>query len=103
MSVSDEGLELDQPCRCIVGGTDRLGEEKFDRLAGAPCDVLEGRQRRSRASGLDQINRRCGDVTLPQLREAESGFGASLLDRTGAKVDAGKPSAFGRVSRNWCV
>ena len=82
----------------LVGRAARIREEVLDGLAGAPRDVLERRQRRTRAAGLDQVDRGCGDVTLAELSEAQTGFHSSLLDGPQLEVYARQSPAPGWMS-----
>src|SRR5207248_9705943 len=93
--VRHQGFEIDQRGLRVVGGAGRLGEEELDGPARAPCDVFEGWQRRPRAAVLDQVDGRRGDMALAQLGKAQAGLETRLLDRAGAKIDAGKSASLG--------
>ena len=71
-AVGDHGLERDQLSLRLVRSGRGLGEEELDRLARAAGDVFERGQRRPGASCLDQVDRRCGDMTLAQLGQAQA-------------------------------
>ena len=71
-AVGDHGLERDQLSLRLVRSGRGLGEEELDRLARAAGDVFERGQRRPGASGLDQVDRRCGDMPLAQLGQAQA-------------------------------
>ena len=92
--VRKQRFELEQPVLRLVGHSRGIGEEELDRLPSAERDVLESRQRRSRAAGLDEEDRRGGDVSLAHLGEAQPGLLARLLDRSRAQVYPRQPFAF---------
>jgi hypothetical protein len=97
--IGDEDLQLEQARLRVVGRARRFGEEELDRLAGPARDVLEGGERRARASSLDQVDRRRSHVSLAELREAETGLDARLLHRAWTKVDPWKTATLRRCAR----
>src|SRR5438128_4380109 len=94
-AACDQSLELDHTRARVIGGTTRLGEEELDRLAGPSGDVLQGRQRRPGSASLDEVDRGRRHAALAQLREAQAGFEARLLDGAWADIYAGEPASFG--------
>ena len=86
-------LELDQPGMRLVGGAAWLGKKVLDRLTGPAGDVLERRQGWARSPRLDEVDGRSGDVSLAELRQAESRFRSGLLYRPLPEGDARQPAA----------
>src|SRR4029077_10815114 len=87
-AVGDQNLELEQTRLGVVGRAHGLGKEELHRFAGASRDVLERGERGARSSCFDQVDGGSGDVSLAQLREAEAGFDARLLDRAWTEIDS---------------
>src|SRR5207247_2431557 len=94
-AVGHGRLGLAQPGGRVVRGAAHLGEKELHRLAGAPRNVLQRRQRGAGPASFDQVDRRRSHLPLAQLGQAQAGLEASLLDGAWTKVDAGKTASFG--------